>query len=71
MRRPSIPRRMIDLEIMRLAFLAAGRGRHTYASAGVGAAGGPVPAFFIGIDQIAIYPMHHALAQPRRTLKPV
>ena len=59
---PSIPRRLIDLEIMHLAFLAAGRDRHAYASAGVGAACGPVPAFLIGIDQIAIFPMHHALA---------
>jgi hypothetical protein len=61
-RQPSIPRRLIDLEIMHLAFLAAGRDRHAYASAGVGAACGPVPAFLIGIDQIAIFPMHHALA---------
>jgi len=59
---PSIPRRLIDLEIMHLAFLAAGRDGHAYASAGVGAAGGPVPAFLIGVDQIAIFPMHHALA---------
>src|SRR5437867_12609365 len=59
---PSIPRRLIDLEIMHLAFLAAGRDRHSYASTGVGAACGPVPAFLIGIDQIAIFPMHHALA---------
>lgn len=62
MKLPSIPRRLIDLEIMHLAFLAAGRDRHAYASAGVGAACGPVPAFLIGIDQIAIFPMHHALA---------
>jgi hypothetical protein len=27
---PSIPRRLIDLEIMHLAFLAAGRDRHAY-----------------------------------------
>ena len=59
----SIPRRLIDLEIMHLAFLAARRDRHAYASASVGAACGPVPAFLIGIDQIAIFPMHHALAR--------
>ena len=55
----SIPRRLIDLEVMHLAFLAAGRDRHAYASAGVGAACGPVPAFLIGVDQIAIFPVHH------------
>jgi len=59
---PSIPSRLIELEIMHLAFLAAGRDRHAYAPAAVGATGGPVPALFIGIDQIAIFPVHRALA---------
>src|ERR1044071_7127710 len=57
---PLISRRLVDLEIMDLAFLAARRDRHAYASAGIGATGGPMPAFLIGIDQVAIFAMHNA-----------
>src|SRR3954471_24254676 len=53
---------LVGLEIMDLAFLAARRDGHADAPAGVGTAGGPVPAFLIGIDQVAIFPMHHTLA---------
>src|SRR5690242_4777776 len=42
-------RPLVDLVVMNLAFLAARRHRHADALAGVGAAGGTVPAFFIGI----------------------
>jgi hypothetical protein len=59
---PSIPRWLIDLKIMHLAFFAAGRDCHAYASASVGAACGAVPAFLIGIDQIAIFSTNDALA---------
>ena len=48
---PSGP--LVDLVIMNLAFLAPRCHRHAYAFAGVGAAGGTVPTFFIGIDHVA------------------
>ena len=57
-----IARRLVGLEIMHLTFLAARGYGHADASAGVGAARRAVPAFFIGVDQIAIFAMHHALA---------
>src|SRR5215471_10820799 len=47
------PGPLVDLKVMDLAFLAPRRHRHSYAFAGVGAAGGTVPSLFIGIDHIA------------------
>ena len=44
---------------MNLTFLAPRGHRHAYALTGVGAAGGPVPAFFIRIDQVAQFSMDH------------
>src|SRR5262249_35830409 len=44
---------LVDLVIVDLAFLAPRRHRHAYALAGVGAAGGTVPAFFIGVDHVS------------------
>src|SRR5882757_7724483 len=51
---------LIGLEIVDLPFLAARRYGHAYASAAIWAAGGTVPAFFIGIDQVAIFAMDQA-----------
>jgi hypothetical protein len=57
-----IPRRRVDLVVMHLAFLAARRDRHADALAGIGATGGAVPAFLIGVDQVAIFAVHHTCA---------
>src|SRR6267142_3524369 len=53
------PGPLVDLVIMDLAFLAPRCHRHAYAFAGVGAAGGTVPTFFIGIDYIAQFATDH------------
>ena len=63
----STSRSLVDLEIMDLAFLAPRRHRHAYAFAGVGAAGGTVPAFFIGVDHVAQFAMDHSDAGDQRT----
>ena len=64
---PSIPRRLVGLEVMDLAFLRARRHRHAYAFAGVGAAGGTVPTLLIGIDQVAIFAMDYPFTGNQRT----
>src|SRR5712691_2127699 len=52
---------------MDLAFLAPRCHRHAYAFAGVGAASGTVPTFFIGIDHVAQFAMDHPDAGDQRT----
>ena len=44
---------------MDLTFLAPRCHRHAYAFAGVGAAGGAVPTFLVGIDHIAEFAVNH------------
>src|SRR5881397_2777677 len=61
------PGPLVDLVIMDLAFLAPRCHRHAYAFAGVGAAGGTVPTFFIGIDYVAQFAMDHSDAGDQRT----
>src|SRR6266705_6153435 len=61
------PGPLVDLVIMDLAFLAPRCHRHAYAFAGVGAAGGTVPTFFIGIDHVAQFAMDHPDAGDQRT----
>src|SRR5258706_11918909 len=58
---------LVDLVIMDLAFLAPRCHRHAYAFTGVGAAGGTVPTFFIGIDHVAQFTMDHSDAGNQRT----
>ena len=58
--------RLIGLVIMDLTFLAPRCHRHAYASARVGAAGGAVPAFFIGVDHVTIFATNHADAGDQR-----
>jgi hypothetical protein len=64
---PSIPRRLVGLEVMDLPFFRARRHRHAYAFAGVGAAGGTVPTLLIGIDQVAIFAMDYPFTGNQRT----
>jgi hypothetical protein len=52
---------------MDLAFFAPRCHRHAYAFAGVGATGGTVPTFFIGIDHVAQFAMDHPDAGDERT----
>src|SRR4029079_914649 len=52
---------------MDLTFLAPRCHRHAYAFAGVGAAGGAVPTFFVGIDHIAQFAVNHTDAGDQGT----
>src|SRR5262252_153715 len=61
------PGPLVDLVIMDLAFLAPRCHRHAYAFASVGAAGGTVPTFFVGIDHVAQFAMDHSDAGDQRT----
>src|ERR1700682_941066 len=61
------PGPLVDLIIVDLAFLAPRCHRHAYALAGVGAASGTVPTFFIGIDHVAQFAMDHSDAGNQRT----
>src|SRR6185503_16087214 len=58
---------LVDLVIVNLAFLAPRRHRHSYAFAGVGAAGGTVPTFFIRIDHVAHFATDDPDAGDQRT----